>query len=66
MKLEKPELNDFFIRRIPIDVALEAREKWETLTDKEKEKLGFTPHDDSAPSPLKIFLSQQDEGEVFH
>ncbi len=38
----KPHTNDFFIRGVPLHIALDAIAKWETLTDKEKEVLGFS------------------------
>ena len=45
-----PDMNEFFIRGIPIDVACEARKKWSELTEEAKDALGFNT------SPLTKFL----------
>lgn len=50
-----PIMNDFFVRGVPVDVAREAIDKWDTLTDEERQLLGFT----ADYSPLAIYLQQK-------
>lgn len=45
--MKKPELADFCLRGLPADVAVEAHEKWDSLTKVEREALGFK--DDYSP-----------------
>lgn len=54
-----PGMNEFYIRYIPLEVALEAGENWSSLTDEQKAALGFTPPSSSSPSPLSSFLGQR-------
>ena len=43
MQLElKPNMNDFFVRGIPLNTALYILKNWEALTEAELESLGFT------------------------
>jgi hypothetical protein len=49
---EKPTMNDFFLRGIPIEVAREAIRTWDSLTEEDKAILDFT----SDFSPLADYL----------
>jgi hypothetical protein len=40
-KMPRPNLNDFFLRNVPLGKALDAIAKWEGLTEREREQLGF-------------------------
>jgi hypothetical protein len=42
LRKPKPKLSEFFIRGVPLEKAVDARERWETLTDAELAELGFT------------------------
>jgi hypothetical protein len=38
---EPPEMNEFFLRGIPLEEAVEARRRWPLLSLEEKQALGF-------------------------
>jgi hypothetical protein len=40
---EKPALGEFMIRNVPLAAALDALKRWDDLTDKERQRLGFAP-----------------------
>jgi hypothetical protein len=56
--MKKPQLNDFFIRGVPLSIALDALEKWGTLTKEQREILGFMPAQTSL-SPARLHLVQK-------
>ncbi len=39
--IPKPDMNEFFVRNIPLRDALDARARWETLSQDELIALGF-------------------------
>jgi hypothetical protein len=39
---EAPHLNEFFVRGVALDVALAARVQWATLSELERQALGFS------------------------
>ena len=47
---EEPDLNEFFMREIPLALAVNARARWNTPTEAEKRALGFEPCGDFDPS----------------
>jgi hypothetical protein len=49
---KKPDMNEFFLRGVPLAIAVEARGRWNTLTDAEKRALGFEPSDSSSSTKL--------------
>ena len=51
-------MNDFFVRGIPIGVAKEAIDRWDTLSDNDKAKLGFER------SLLDEYLANKDSAEI--
>lgn len=53
--MKRPELYEFFLRKVPVDVAEEAYQKWETLTKVEREALGFKDN----YSPLTDYLQKK-------
>lgn len=56
-RMEKPNLTEFMLRGIDLADALDILDQWETLTDAEREALGFSasrraPRVSAAPRSL--------------
>jgi hypothetical protein len=51
MRQPAPHLNEFFLRGVSLVVALDIRARWDTVTDEELQRIGFTPR----PSPAEVY-----------
>jgi hypothetical protein len=43
MRQPVPHFDEFFVRGIPLVVALDIRARWDTVTEEELERIGFKP-----------------------
>jgi hypothetical protein len=54
-----PAKNEFFVRRIPLAKAIEARRHWHELSSEEREALGFTAFADETACPEVLERSRR-------